>query len=114
MSAGLHILGFRKELEKNKSFLKSLLCQSATKRRFIIEKAKKGELRVLQKLLCYCLRDEIEISQALYNHIKQTKKLGFIQQNFQKITANPQLRGNLLKLVPLIHLFVKRILKKNG
>ena len=114
MSTWLHILGFKKELEKNKPFLKSLLCQDSSKRRFIVGKAKDSELRVLQKLLCYCLRGEIEISQALYNRINRTKKLGFIQQNFQKITANPQLRNNLLKLVPLIHLFVKRVFKRNG
>ena len=112
MSARLHILGFRKELENNKSFLKSLLCQDIAKRRFVLEKAKDKELRILQKLLSYCLRGEIEITQALYNRINRAKKLSFIEQNFQKIKANPNLKSNLLKLVPFIHLFVKRVLKK--
>ena len=112
MSTRLHILSFQKELENNRQFLKSLLCHDITKRRFILEKAKDKELRVLQKLLSYCLRGEIEITQSLYNRINRTKKLGFIQQNFQKIKATPQLRGNLVKLASFLHLFVKRILKK--
>ena len=112
MSARLHILSFRKELENNKSFLKSLLCHDIAKRRFVLEKAKDKELRILQKLLSYCLRGEIEISQPLYNRINRSKKLSFIQQNFQKIKADPKLKSNLLKLVPLIHLFVKRVLKR--
>ena len=112
MSARLHILSFRKELENNKSFLKSLLCQDIAKRRFVLEKAKDKELRVLQKLLSYCLRGEIEITQALYNRIHKTKKLPFIEQNFQKIKPTPKLKSILLKLAPLIHLFVKRVLLK--
>ena len=103
MTARLHILSFRKELENNKSFLKSLLCQDLSRRRFVLEKAKNKELRLLQKLLCYCLRGEIEISQALYNRINKSKKLPFIEQNFQKIKPNPKLKNIILKLAPLIH-----------
>ena len=112
MSARLHILSFRKQLENNKSFLKTLLCHDLAKQKFVLEKAKDKELRLLQKLLSYCLRGEIEISQALYNRINKSKKLPFIEQNFQKIKPTPKLKNIILKLAPLIHLFVKRVLKK--
>ena len=112
MANGLHILGFQNQLKKNKPFLKSLLCLKLSKRRLIIEKASPKELQTLQKLLSYCLRGEIDISQELYNRINRSKKLSFIQQNFRKIAPHPQLRGNLLKLAPLLHLFVKRILRR--
>ena len=112
MPNGLHILGFQNQLRENKPFLKSLLCQSLSKRRLILQKATSKELQVLQKLLSYCLRGEIEISQELYRRINRSKKLNFIEQNFQKIAPHPQLRGNVIKLVPLLHLFVKRILKR--
>ena len=113
MPNGLHILGFQNQLKENKSFLKSLLCQKLSKRRLIIEKATPKELQILQKLLSYCLRGEIEITPELYKRINRSKKLAFIEQNFRKIAPHPQLRGNLLKLIPLLHLFVKRILKKS-
>ena len=112
MSERLHILSFRKELENNKSFLKSLLCHDLAKRRFLLEKAQDKELRVLQKLLSYCLRGEIEITQALFNQINKGKKLPFIEQNFQKIKPTSKLKNIILKIAPLIHLFVKRVLKK--
>ena len=112
MSNGLHILGFQNQLKENKPFLKSLLCQKLSKRRLILQKASPKELQTLQKLLSYCLRGEIEITRELYNRINRSKKLNFIEQNFRKITPSPQLRGNLLKLVPLLHLFVKRVLKR--
>ena len=112
MPNGLHILGFQNKLKENKPFLKSLLCQRLSKRKLIIEKASPKELQILQKLIIYCLRGEIEITKELYNQINRSKKLPFIEQNFRKIAPQPQLRHNLLKLLPLLHLFVKRILKK--
>ena len=67
---------------------------------------------MLQKLLTLFLRGEIGVTPQLISRIKRSKQLNFIEQNFSKIKADPHLRSNLLKIAPILHLFVKVILKK--
>ena len=60
------------------------------------------------------LRGEIGVTQHFLNRLKRTKKLNFIEEKFNKIRPDPNLRVNLLKLAPLLHLFIKVVIKKNG
>ena len=114
MSKGLHILSFRHKLNQHRNFLKLLQSPKLSTRKLIIQKASNTELRLIQKLLTLFLRGEIGITQPFLNRLKRTKKLGFIEENFEKIRPDPHLRDKLLKLAPLLHLFVKVIIKKNG
>ena len=114
MSKGLHILSFRHKLNQHRNFLKLLQSPKVSTRKLIIQKASNTELRLIQKLLTLFLRGEIGITQPFLNRLKHTKKLGFIEENFEKIRPNPNHRDKLLKLAPLLHLFVKVIIKKNG
>ena len=83
-------------------------------RKLIIQKASDKELRLIQKLLTLFLRGEIAVTQHFVNRLRRTKKLKFIEENFDKIRPDPNLRTSLLKLAPLLHLFVSVVLKKNG
>ena len=112
MGRGLHILSLRQKLQSEKAFLKSLLCQKVSKRKFLLEKASGKQLKLLQKLLVLFLRKEISITPQLYNRLKRSKKLAFIEQKFSSVRKDADLRRNLLQLAPLIQLFVKLILKK--
>ena len=114
MSKGLHILSFRNKLAQHKRFLKLLQSPRISTRKLILQKASDQELRVVQKLLSLFLRGEIGVTQHFLSRLKRTKKLAFIEENFEKIRPDPNLRANLLKLAPLLHLFVKVVLKKNG
>ena len=114
MSKHLHILSFQNKLREHKPFLKSLLSQNLSKRKLIIQKASNKELRLLQKLLTLFVRGEIGVSPQFLSKLKTAKKLSFIEENFEKIKSNPNLRNHLLKLVPVLHLFAKTTLKKNG
>ena len=114
MSKGLHILSFRNKLTQHRKFLKLLQSPKISTRKLIIQKASDKELRLIQKLLTLFLRGEIGVTQHFFNRLRRTKKLAFIEENFEKIRPDPNLRANLLKLAPLLHLFVKVVLKKNG
>ena len=114
MSKGLHILSFRNKLAQHKRFLKLLQSPRISTRKLILQKASDQELRVVQKLLSLFLRGEIGVTQHFLSRLKRTKKLAFIEENFEKNRPDPNLRANLLKLAPLLHLFVKVVLKKNG
>ena len=114
MSKGLHILSFRNRLAQHKKFLKLLQSPKISTRKLIIQKASDKELRVVQKLLTLFLRGEIGVTQHFLNRLKRTKKLALIEENFEKIRPDLNLRNKLLKLAPLLHLFVKVVLKKNG
>ena len=112
MSKGLHILGFQNKLKTEKDFLKSLLCQNLSKRKLILEKSSTKQLRLIQTLLCLILRGEIGVSPHLFNRIKRSKKLSFIEQRFKKLAPDPNLKQHLLTIAPLIPAFVRLILKK--
>ena len=114
MSKGLHILSFRNKLEQHRKFLKLLQSPKISTRKLILQKASDKELRVIQKLLTLFLRGEIGVTQHFLNRLKRTKKLNFIEEKFNKIRPDPNLRVNLLKLAPLLHLFIKVVVKKNG
>ena len=114
MSKGLHILSFRNKLGQHRKFLKLLQTPKVSTRKLIIQKASNKELRLVQKLLTLFLRGEIGITQHFFNRLRRTKKLNFIEENFDKIRPDPNLRANLLKLANLLHLFVNVVLKKNG
>ena len=113
MPGGLHILSFQNVLKGERDFIRSLVCRSVAKRRLILEKATPKQLRLIQKLLVLFLRGEIGVTNQLLNRIKRSKKLKFIEQNFNKIRSDPKLRQNILSLASVLHLFVKIILKKN-
>ena len=113
MPGGLHILSFQNVLRGEREFIRSLICRSIAKRRLILEKATPKQLRLIQKLLVLFLRGEIGVTNQLLNRIKRSKKLKFIEQNFNKIRSDPKLRQNILSLASVLHLFVKIILKKN-
>ena len=114
MSKGLHILSFRNKLGQHRKFLKLLQSPKISTRKLIIQKASDKELRLIQKLLTLFLRGEIAVTQHFVNRLRRTKKLKFIEENFDKIRHDPNLRTSLLKLAPLLHLFVSVVLKKNG
>lgn len=114
MSKGLHILSFRNKLHQHRKFLKLLRSPKVTIRKLILQKASGKELRIIQKLLTLFLRGEIGVTQHFLNRLKRTKKLNFIEEKFDKIRPDPKLRENLLKLAPVLHLFIKVVLKKNG
>ena len=114
MSKHLHNLAFQNQLRENRPFLKSLLSQQLSKRKLIIQKASNKELRLLQKLLTFFVRGEIGVTSQFLKKLKTAKKLSFIEENFDKIRVNTELRNQLLKLVPILNLFAKVTLKKNG
>ena len=88
MPSGLHILAFQKILRGDQKFIRSLVCRSVAKRRLILEKATPKQLRLIQKLLTLFLRGEIGVTSQLLNRLKRSKKLSFIENNFNKIRSN--------------------------
>ena len=112
MPSGLHILAFQKILRGEQKFIRSLVCQSVAKRRLILEKATPKQLRLIQKLLTLFLRGEIGVTNQLLNRLKRSKKLSFIENNFNKIHSNPNLRKTISSLASVLHLFCKILLKK--
>ena len=113
MFSGLHILSFINTLKGERKFIESLVCRSVAKRRLILEKATPKQLRLIQKLLTLFLRGEIGVTSQFLNRLKRSKKLTFIEQNFNKIRSDPNLKKNILSLASVLHLFIKVILKKN-
>ena len=111
MPGMLHILSFQKNLQEEKKFIKSLVCRSLVKRRLILEKATPKQLRLIQKLLALFLRGEIGVTAQFLNRIKRSKKLPFLEQYFNKIHSDPNLRQHILSLASILHLFIKIILK---
>ena len=112
MTASFHILSFQGALVQERKFLQSLLCRSLSKRRLILDKATSKQLRVLQKLLVLCVRGEIPVTKCLVNRLKKLRKLKFIEESFNKVTPDSNLKKNILSLVSLIHLFINTVLKK--
>ena len=112
MPGGLHILSFQNILRRQQSFIRSLVCRSIAKRRLILEKATPQQLRLIQKLLALFLRGEIGVTSQLLNRLKKSKKLSFIENNFNRIRATPNLRKNILSIASVLHLFCKILLKK--
>ena len=112
MSGRLHILAFQNRLKEEREFMKSLLCRQVGKRRLILEKASSKQLHLLQKLLTLFVRGDIGVTNQFLNRMKRSRKLNFIEQKFHKIHSNPNLRQHLVSLAPVLHLFVKIILKK--
>ena len=112
MPGGLHILSFQNVLRGEREFIRSLICRSAAKRRLILEKATPKQLRLIQRLLTLFLRGEIGVTSQLLNCLKRSKKLSFIENNFNKIRSNPNLRKTISSLASVLHLFCKILLKK--
>ena len=112
MLGTVHILAFQNKLKQEREFIKSLVCRSVTRRQLILQKATPKQLRLIQKLLSLFLRGEIGVSSHFLNRIKRSKKLSFIEQNFTKIRADPNLRQHIVSLASVLHLFIKIILKK--
>ena len=112
MLGTVHILAFQNNLKQEREFIRSLVCRSVTRRRLILQKATPKQLRLIQKLLSLFLRGEIGVSSHFLNRIKRSKKLSFIEQNFTKIRADPNLRQHIVSLASVLHLFIKIILKK--
>ena len=112
MHSPLHILSFQQKLKAEKEFLKSLLCKTINRRRLILEKATNKQLNLLQKLLVLFLRGEVSVTPQLVNRLKRSRKLAFIEQNFNKVKKDPNLRKKFLVLASIIHLFVKVIIEK--
>ena len=108
----IHILSFQQKLKAEKSFLQSLLCKTIARRKLILEKASNKQLNLLQKLLVLFLRGEVGVTAHLVNKLKRSRKLAFIEQNFNKIKKDPDLRHKFLVLASVIHLFVRVILNK--
>ena len=112
MRGKLHILDFQKKLTSEKKFLESLLCKKVSKRRLILERASSKQLQILRKLLILFVRGDISISSALFNQLRRSLKLNFIENKFVKIQKEPNLRQNLLNLASVIHLFIRSLKKK--
>ena len=108
----LHILGFQKKLRDSKDFLRSLLCPKVHKRRLLLEKATPKQLKLLQKLCSLHVRGELPVTPQVFARIKNSKKLSLLESKFRKITADPQLKQNLLALAPILHLLVRVTLPK--
>ena len=113
MPSGLHILSFQNILRGEQKFIRSLVCRSVAKRSLILEKATSKQLRLIQKLLALFLRGEIGVTSQLLNRLKKSKKLSFIENNFNKIRSSPDLKKNILSIASVLHLFCKILLKKN-
>ena len=108
----LHILSFQEKLKAEKPFLKSLLCQNLQRRKLILQKASKKQIRLLQKLISLFVRGEITVSSHLLNKLRRSKKLNFIEQTFEKLKKDDNLKEKLVNLAGVIRLFVKIILGK--
>ena len=113
MPSSLHILSFQNILRGEQKFIRSLVCRSVAKRRLILEKATSKQLRLIQKLLALFLRGKIGVTSQLLNRLKKSKKLSFIENNFNKIRSSPDLKKNILSIASVLHLFCKILLKKN-
>ena len=113
MPSGLHIISFQNILRGEQKFIRSLVCRSVAKRRLILEKATSKQLRLIQKLLALFLRGKIGVTSQLLNRLKKSKKLSFIENNFNKIRSSPDLKKNILSIASVLHLFCKILLKKN-
>ena len=112
MRGKLHILDFQKKLLSEKQFLESLLCKKVSKRGLIFERASSKQLQILRKLLILFIQGDISISSALFNRLRHSRKLNFIENKFVKLQEEPNLRQNLLNLASVIHLFIKSLKKK--
>ena len=112
MPHGIHILKFQQTLQQHRNFLKSLVTNSLSKRKLILQKATEKEIKLVQKLLVLFNRGEIGVTQQLISRLNKSRKLNYIEQTFSKIKKDPNLRKNILKLLSVIHLFAKAILKK--
>ena len=110
----LHILAFAKKLKDSKEFLQSLLCKKVQKRRLLLQKASPKQLKLLQKLCSLHVRGELPITPQVFARIKNSKKLGLLETKFKKITADPNLKQNLLALAPILHLLVRVIQPKKS
>ena len=112
MSKNLHILSFQQKLKAEKQFLQSLLCKKIARRKLILEKASNKQVHLLQKLLVLFVRGDIEVQTHFINRLKRSKKLRFVEEKFNKVKKDPDLKKNLISLVSVLPLFVKIIFKK--
>ena len=110
--SSVHILSLQKKLIDGRHFLRSLLTTKVSKRKFILEKASRKEQKLLQTLISLFVKGEIPINQQFLNRLKRSKKLSFLESNFKKIRSDPSLKQNLQLLAPILHLFIKVILKE--
>ena len=91
--------------------VKSIASINLSKRKLILQKASEKELRILQKILTLFVRGEIGVTHQLITRLRKSRKLSWIEQTFSKIKKDPNLKKNILKLSPVIHLFAKATLK---
>ena len=110
--SSVHILSLQKKLIDGRHFLRSLLTTKVSKRKFILEKASRKEQKLLQTLISLFVKGGIPINQQFLNRLKRSKKLFFLESNLKKIRSDPSLKQNLQSLAPILHLFIKVILKK--
>ena len=118
MSHGrLHIVALEKALKQNSAFLKSIAtCKSNQNRRKLIQKASNREISVLQKLLSAFIFGDIGVSKHFQNKIKQKRRQHrILVKKFTKIKRDKQeLKNNLLKISPILPLFIKFITAKKS
>ena len=111
-SSKLHILSLEESLKNNKPFLKSIVkCKTANQRKFLIQHAKKSQLRILQSLLAAFTRGDISISKHLETRLKQSKKQNFVVRHFSKLNSQKDLLSNLLKIANILPWFLRVIVK---
>ena len=111
-SSKLHILSLEESLKNNKPFLKSIVkCKTANHRKFLIQHAKKSQLRILQRLLAAFTRGDIAISKHLETRLKQSKKQNFVVRHFSKLNSQKDLLSNLLKIANILPWFLRVIVK---
>ena len=107
--SSVHILSIQKKLIDGRHFLRSLLTTKVPKRKFILEKASRKELKLLQTLISLFVKGEIPINQQFLKRLKSSKKLSFLETNFKKICSDPSLKQNFLFCIFNKSLFEKEM-----